>query len=175
VDIARVAFDPAQLAGGLLGELTRNEQQERGVGFDDAWRSVCKGRPKLFRIANREGGWDALSDLEPRAHSAYLRAVSGENPDTKPRLDEARAAVQAQFPDLRLEERSAKLAELYPDLIAQFRVEKNASDPKFDKLMAGIALDYPELGHEGRWLKCQELYPRAFWHYVLALADAPAP
>jgi hypothetical protein len=161
---------PAEFAGRLLLQLA----QERGRPSLSANLTYIRNRfPGLARMANREAGWDALAELEPAAHAAYMALARGDSPPIKRLLDDARGSMKAQFPNLRREEIWAKVTELYPRQVAQFRVEQTASDPRFQKVMQSVMVEFPDLGFEGRWQKIQEIYPKLFWGWVMSFSDAP--
>ena len=155
--------DAAEFATQMLGQLAK----DRPLGSRYHILAHIRNRfPRLTKMANREAGWDALADLEPAAHAAYLEAAS--NPAQYSRkIDQARADVQAQFPGLSQDQQWGKVAERYPALVSSYRREEAASDPRFKAALGSVTIEFPELGFEGRWEKMKELYPRLFWQFVL--------
>jgi hypothetical protein len=161
--------DCACLAGELLRGMAQAEQLARGGRFDDHWHKIRNRAPRLFRIANRQDGWDAVADIEPTAHAAYMR-VQADPTAFERGFETARDNLRGQFPELDYAGLNEKAKELYPDLVSQLRTERKATSPSFAKIMSSIMVQFPELGFEGRWEKAEELYPTAFWKFVLSFA-----
>ena len=88
-------------------------------------------------MENRQAGWDALADLEPVAHRAYMAAVQGPRGNAQPEsrwqgffmlLDN----LAAEFPDLGYEGRWQMMEELYPatflNFVLSFDDQEGSSD-----------------------------------------------
>lgn len=163
-------IDFPRLASELLLSKAQSEKLARGGPFEEHWKLICNRSPRLVRIANRQDGWDALADLEPAAHAEYMRAKANPNVFSG-KIRDAQAAVRSQFPNLRPEEQTQKLAELYPQELSGYRLEQAASNPRFEAALQGITVEYPDLGFEGRWEKLKELYPKLFWQFVLEVGS----
>lgn len=81
--------------------------------------------PQLFKVINRQAGWEALSDLEPAAHAAYLEAVRLPPGDAAPRwrwegLLDQMTDLALRNPDLGFEWRWQKLKESNPNYFWRF-------------------------------------------------------
>lgn len=82
--------------------------------------------PGLARMENRQAGFDALTDLEPAAHQAYIEdgdKAGQENPQVKAlwdRFNQAMMALAVQFPTLGAEERWQKMKETCPEEFWEF-------------------------------------------------------
>lgn len=108
--------DPAAFAGQTLLRLA----QARNLPGLGANMTCIRNRfPRLARMVNRQAGWDALADLEPEAHAAYLQAVQRLRDDVFPksRWEDFLATIDdlaLAYPDLGYEGRYDKFKELYP-------------------------------------------------------------
>lgn len=120
--------DLARQAADVLLCICRTEKAAMGGRFEDHWNRICNRERRLLRIANRQEGWDKLTDLEPTAHAAYVSGNAGENLYFR-KFNEAMCDLTGQFPDLGTEGRWEKLKELYPALFAKFLLDFSRLPP----------------------------------------------
>ncbi|HZR19598.1 MAG TPA: phage protease [Verrucomicrobiae bacterium] len=103
---ARSVMTPDRFAAALIQEEIRADKS--GMAPSMALAVVCNRHPRLARMANREVGWEVLSDLEPAAHAAYSEAVQLPAGDAAPAwrwskpLDQIQQ-LRVQNPDLGFE------------------------------------------------------------------------
>lgn len=159
--------DPAEFASRMLHQLARARP------FPSFFQNLAFIRnrfPGLARMENRKAGWDALADLEPAAQAEYLKA--NRNPNVfSTQMYAATAALRSQIQNLRPEEQTRKIEELYPQLLSQYRLEEAASEPHFEAVMQSVVIEFPDLGFEDRWEKMKEKYPKLFWQFVLSVGS----
>jgi hypothetical protein len=160
--------DFPRLANEVILSKAQVEQLAYGGQFEEHWKRIRNRYPRLVQIANREKCWDALADLEPAAHREYIRARANPNVAAS-KMHDAAMDLRSKFPNLRTDEQTQKLNELYPHLLSQYRLEQTALNPRFEKAMQGITIEFPDLGFEGRWEKLKQLYPKLFWEFVLTV------
>jgi hypothetical protein len=116
-----VIDDPAAWAARKILCLA---QARKGPGLHANLTYIKNRRPRLVRIANREGVWDCLADLEPVARAAFDDAVDGARDSMpEPRLGAFLLLVDTlvtEFPDLGYEGLWEKIKEVYPATFLQF-------------------------------------------------------
>lgn len=116
-----VIDDPAAWAARRLLCLA---QARKGPGLNANLTFIKNRLPRLGRIANREGVWDCLADLQPVARAAFADAVDGARDSMQePRLGAfllLADTLVTEFPDLGCEGLWQKMKEVYPATFLQF-------------------------------------------------------
>ncbi|MGD0261483.1 MAG: phage protease [Verrucomicrobiota bacterium] len=115
---------PALFAGRMLLQLA---QRRNLPGLSQNLVFIRNRFPGLVRMNNRQAGFDALADMEPIAHDAYLKCGDTADPEANPQVKalwpdfhEAMQLLAVQYPELGFDERWQKMKESLPEQFWKF-------------------------------------------------------